>query len=166
MQLELPILHLLAQIEECLESLNDEQYRRPSATLSGASIGAHLRHVLEFFQELERGYELGQINYDARQRNKHIEQDRLAALAALRLVGEQLDRPNRELALSCAFPLSGVGPTAVPTNYYRELLYNLEHTVHHMALMRIGIEEMNAGILNESFGVAESTMEFRTICAR
>ncbi len=166
MQLEIPILHLLAQIEECLESLSDEQYRHPSPTLSGASIGAHLRHVLEFFQELERGYGVGHINYDARQRNKHIEQDRLSALAALRQVGERLDRPNRELALACAFPLSGVGPTTVPTNYYRELLYNLEHTVHHMALMRIGIEEMNAGILNESFGVAESTMEFRTICAR
>jgi len=32
----------------------------------------------------------------------------------------------------------------ISTNYFRELIYNLKHTVHHMALIGVGINEVSA----------------------
>ena len=37
----------------------------------------------------------------------------------------------------------GSAPVVIPTNYFREIAYNLEHTVHHMALIRVGVNEVS-----------------------
>ena len=49
----------------------------------------------------------------------------------------------------------------ISTNYFRELVYNLEHTVHHMALIRVGINEVSAVKVPEEFGVASSTIKYK-----
>ncbi len=41
----------LLELKELLQKLSEEQYSRPSEILSGASIGQHLRHVLEFYTQ-------------------------------------------------------------------------------------------------------------------
>jgi hypothetical protein len=52
------------------------------------------------------------------------------------------------------------------SNYYREVMYNLEHTIHHHALIKVGIEHFTSLQLPESFGVAPSTMQYRETCAQ
>jgi len=54
----------------------------------------------------------------------------------------------------------------VETNYYRELIYNLEHTIHHMALIKVGINEVSCIAVPEGFGIATSTIKFRRSCAQ
>jgi len=54
----------------------------------------------------------------------------------------------------------------IESNYYREIAYNLEHTIHHMALIRIGISEVSSVLLSEDFGVASSTLKHRRQCVR
>lgn len=50
----------------------------------------------------------------------------------------------------------------VETNFLRELTYNIEHAVHHMAIMKIGIREVAPLIvIPKSFGVAVSTLRYR-----
>lgn len=151
----------LMQIGEMLDGLTDAQYQRRLPVLSGASIGEHVRHVIEFFVELEKGYGTGVVNYDARRRDKSIEQHRDVAREKLRRILSNLSRENKVLLL-----LSDPG-VRVTTNYERELIYNLEHTVHHMALLKIGIGAFTSFRLPEDFGVAGSTLRYRqSQCAR
>jgi hypothetical protein len=45
-------------------------------------------------------------------------------------------------------------------------MYNLEHTIHHMALIRIGISEVSDIRLSENYGVASSTIKHLQSCAQ
>lgn len=152
---------LLNQLSELLQQLDDAQYGRRLPLLSNASLGQHTRHLLEFFIELQNGYENALVDYDRRQRDHAIETDRDVANEKIREICSGLGKPNKALALnvdSCQ--------DTIPSNYYRELVYNLEHTIHHMAIIRIGVQNMAGPVLPESFGVAPSTLKFRRICAQ
>ena len=52
------------------------------------------------------------------------------------------------------------------SNYDREVMYNLEHTIHHKALIKVGINELTQMILPSSFGVAPSTLQYRKLCVQ
>ncbi|GGH21281.1 hypothetical protein GCM10007423_02300 [Dyadobacter endophyticus] len=163
-QLTKSIQALLVQIGAMLDALSDEQYGRSLPVLSGASLGGHVRHVIEFFIELDRGYRTGDVNYDARRRDKAIEQQREVALAKLGSIAALLGKENKALLLTTA---TEAACFQVATNYERELVYNLEHAVHHMALMKIGMRALTSLPLPESFGVASSTIRYRQAqCAR
>jgi hypothetical protein len=54
----------------------------------------------------------------------------------------------------------------VQTNYFRELLYNLEHSIHHQALIKVAVLKNKNIQLCSEFGVAKSTIEYRTQCAQ
>ena len=71
------------------------------------------------------------------------------------------DRPNIELKIEAAEYAQGEIPVLIPSNYYREVAGNLEHTKHHMAMIRIVITEISSVCMPESFGVAFSTLKFR-----
>jgi hypothetical protein len=166
MNLKYPILQLLSQLQLVLERLSDVQYTAPVDVLSKATIGQHVRHVVEFFLELDKGYLAGTINYDGRKRDLQIETNRQAAIRKLAWISQSLSRPDKGLLLIADLSADGAEPAVVATNYYRELIYNLEHTVHHMALLRIGIGAVSDVVLPERFGVAISTIQYRQACAQ
>lgn len=175
MYLRIQINQLIEQISAMLEGLSDAQYAQPLAVFSNASIGQHTRHIIEFYLELFSGYELGVVDYDNRRRSHAIGTDRRCALGKLQEVAAQLARPDKDLWLTADFGTAEQSPVLqkagstgarIRTNYHRELVYNLEHTVHHMALLRIGISALDSLELPESFGVAFSTQKFRKPCAQ
>jgi hypothetical protein len=81
-------------------------------------------------------------------------------------VYEKLDRPDKEMILEASYSDVETEPLRIPTNYYREVAYNLEHTIHHMALIRVGIREVSSVELPADFGVASSTIKYRKQCAQ
>lgn len=153
---------LLRQLEDVLTVLEDTQYTTPIGLLSEASLGQHIRHIIEFLVELLRGYKCGNVNYDLRKRNKQIEADRNLAVILLKSISRQFDKDNKLLALTVSLNTVEEYQYEVATNFERELVYNLEHIVHHMALIRIGLRQVSALSLPDSFGVASSTMRHRT----
>jgi len=153
---------VLSDLERSIEQLTDQQYCQKIDLLSGASIGQHVRHVLEMLICLQRGYDSGMVNYENRKRDPQMETCRRFATAVLQTTARELHQNNRELLLQSSFDDK---LTAIRTNYFREIAFNIEHAIHHMALIRIGIETLSTLQLPESFGVASSTLKYRKTSA-
>mgnify|MGYP003578845093 CR=1 FL=1 len=166
MMLTQPIQHVFVQLSETLNQLSNEEYSRSSNILMRATIGQHVRHIIELFQCLEKGYDTGLVNYEKRKRDYEIETDRQLAIELLKEIYRNIERPNRTIILEAEDYCDEVQIVSIPSNYYRELAYNLEHTIHHMALIRVGINEVSSVILPEEFGVAYSTIKYRQQCAQ
>lgn len=152
---------ILDQLSQMLTQISDLDYTRPSVSLSGSSIGQHLRHTLEFFICLEQGYTKGVVNYDKRSHDKTIETDRKTAHDAIDRILDFLSVADleKELKLEVNYNLTQDDTEVLNTCGKRELVYNIEHAVHHMALIKIGIRELAPYIdLKKEFGVAASTI--------
>jgi hypothetical protein len=164
MQLSIASNAILNQLSDLLHQVKDEDFCRPVKTLGQSTIGQHLRHTLEFFICLEQGFEQGRVNYDKRQHDKLIETDRFLALHTIQKIKEfilacQADQP---LQLEVGYHQDTEETIVVASNFFRELIYNIEHAVHHMAIMKIGVLEVAPYVLlPPDFGVAVSTIRHK-----
>jgi len=163
MQLTQLITNVFEELSDALKELSPVQYTGRCRNLSGATIGQHVRHSIELFQCLLNGYEDGMVNYEKRKRDLRIETDKDIAVQLLQDICATTDLENKDIIMEAGMGAGEAMPVA--TNYYRELVYNLEHTIHHMALVRVGVLEISDIVLPESFGVAPSTIQHRKTCA-
>lgn len=159
----LSLKEALASLAHVLEISGQDTYIKPCPLLGNASIGKHTRHIIEMFQCLDEGYYRGSFSYDDRRREGQIETDLGHALRLIQDILQKADRPNRGLNMQYSF---NGQHSILPTNYYRELMYNLEHCIHHQALIRVAIESMTSLVLPVHFGVAPSTLSYRARCAQ
>jgi hypothetical protein len=148
-----------------LDRLNDRQYTMSCQTLSGSSVGQHVRHVVELFQCLVNGYATGAVNYDARPRNQAIATHKEVAAECLANITNAITHPDKAMLLQTSFGPDDK-PSTISTTYFREIVYNIEHAIHHMALIRIGIGEVSDIGLPQEFGVAPSTLKYQAQCAQ
>lgn len=166
MLLSKPIQNVFVQLSESVNQLSEEEYNKPSNLLFNATIGQHVRHIIELFICLENGYHEGIVNYEKRKRDYRIESDKHFASGLLKKIYLDIDKPNKDIILEAEDYDEENETISIPSNYYRELAYNLEHTIHHMALIRIGINEVSSLTVPDEFGVAYSTIKFRKECAQ
>lgn len=156
-------IQTLEQFKAVLCQLPEACYSRPIEVLSNATIGQHSRHVIELYSCLIAGYEGSMVCYDKRQRNKKIEHEVAYAIEQLESIQAHLKKPNKPLQV--AYELAGQ-EVVLESNYNREVMYNLEHAIHHHALIKVGILDQTDIIVPESFGVAPSTMQYRKVCVQ
>jgi hypothetical protein len=152
---------ILEQLADVTRQLDSTDFTRPVRTLSQATIGQHVRHTLEFFQCLERGLPKGIVNYDERDHNEMLQENRELALDVIDEISAFLRGRDGNVALSLevGYERTSDKTEMVPSNYYRELSYNIEHAVHHMALIKIGLREVAPHVtIPPDFGVAVSTL--------
>ena len=115
---------------------------------------------------LEDGYVNGVVNYEKRKRDILIETNKTLAAGLLKTIYEGLGKENKTLVLQGTYNEDSSELIEFGTNYFREIAYNLEHTIHHMALIKVGIREVSDIEIPEGFGVASSTIKFRKECAQ
>ncbi len=153
----------LGQLVSVLGNLRAEDFRTPLPVLSGGTIGRHVRHLVEFYQCLLGGLVSGTVDYDARARNLVLEEEPALAAAVLEHLVRRTGEigPDQPLTLCTRY---GPGePVLIPTTLYRELVYNLEHCIHHQATIRIGLRALpQPASLPDSFGVAPSTLQYQS----
>ena len=154
------------QVQDALAKLDSVQYTQPSKTLFNATIGQHVRHIIELFIELEKGYEQGVVNYEKRSRDLQIETDKNFAASLLLKIPGTINKPDKLLILEAGYKDDSEETISIDTSYYREIAYNIEHSIHHMALIRVGINELCSIAVDENFGMASSTIKYRRACAQ
>ncbi|WP_264566612.1 DinB family protein [Flavobacterium sp. N3904] len=153
----------LDELIELLNQLSQGEYSKSCFELSGASIGEHTRHIIEMFQCLNRNYDSGIVNYDKRERNVLIETNTDFAIQMILDIKNSISKDNKNIELQQIIDGNAVH---IQSNYYRELLYNLEHCIHHQALIKVAILKCESIVVDDNFGVARSTIEYRKQCVQ
>lgn len=167
MTLENTSKKLLKQLSEVIIQLGLSEYSSPLPILSGASVGQHIRHILEFYSCLNQGALKSSVNYDKRERNTLLEQDTSYAIEQLKVVLEETSKKSLKQPLTLVACYSEE-EVQLKTTYERELAYNIEHAIHHMAIIKIGILALYPSFnFPEHFGVAYSTVKYqKALCAQ
>jgi hypothetical protein len=157
------IKNSLNELIDLLGQLSDSDYANQCPALSNATIGEHTRHIIEMFQCLENFYDSGLVNYDKRERNVLIQTNTDFAIKNIISVQENLEKENKKIELQQIIDGEEI---RIESNYFRELLYNLEHCIHHQALIKVAILQCENVLIDANFGVARSTIEYRNQCAQ
>jgi hypothetical protein len=164
MSLHSSACNLIDQIREVMKQLNQEEFSQPQAILSGSSIGQHIRHTLEFFICLMDGANGDCIDYDKRKHDAVIERDVKIAMSVCKTITDFLAKnpSDFELHMQANYEIEGGESHTFQSSFYRELAYNIEHAIHHMALIKIGVKALDRNIeLPKHFGVASSTVRYQ-----
>jgi hypothetical protein len=157
------VINTLSELTDLLNQLNTQEYTNPVNHLSNATIGQHTRHIIELFQCLINNYETGTVNYDSRLRNRKIETDIKYAVACIESIMQSINKVDIEMLLEQNLE----GQTKqIKTSYLRELFYNLEHCIHHQALIKVAVFDNSKILVSKNFGVAPSTIQYRNACVQ
>jgi hypothetical protein len=149
----------LNQLRDSVIKMNGANYSEPAKVILKASVGQHVRHIIEMYQGMLDGYEKGIINYDNRKRNTEIEQSRTKAVEHIDSILTELEKKEKSLSLESSFGSNFT--SEIPTTYEREVHFNLEHTIHHMAIIRIKLENGANIDMDKDYGIAFSTMQYK-----
>ena len=166
MSLKEILQHYMNQVAAAVCKMSDKEYTGLIEPLGNATIGQHVRHIIELFEELQNGYESGMVCYDNRKRDYAIETDKLLAIERLQQICVTAAKADKALVLKCSYSTEDGVDLCVNSNYNRELIYNIEHAVHHMALLRVGIQHISTIQLPRDFGIAVSTLRHKKVCAQ
>lgn len=155
---------ILVELKDCITQLDNSTYAAPLDVFFGSTIGQHTRHIVEFYQCLIEQSLNDQICYDKRRRDLTIETNIETAVQVIDRISEAMESLDREaiLDLICDYDVDNQHPFSVKTNVDRELIYNIEHAIHHMALIKIGLFVAAPHVqVSKEFGVAPSTVRHK-----
>ncbi len=146
----------LNYLTKVLSNISPSSYTTPIHCLSGATIGGHSRHIVELLECIVKGYQTGTVDYINRTRNLNLEQNKNILLEKIPIIETQLTKTDKPLLLVCD------GQFEVSTNYFREIVYNTEHIIHHLAIIKSALIELNiAENVDDNFGLAYSTIQYK-----
>jgi hypothetical protein len=155
----------LRQALTLIAKLDDIAYSTAPGELIPHRAGAHFRHILEFYRCFINGLESLQIDYDARQRDRAIEQNRAAASAAIRKLIRFLETSDSLRKESTIWVrMEDADPRDFDNGFMessisRELQVLGSHTIHHFAMIAMTLRFHGIEI-DPEFGMAPSTLRY------
>jgi uncharacterized damage-inducible protein DinB len=152
---------IIDQLIHFLQQIPEDIYTAPLPILSGNTIGKHVRHIIEFYQCIFSHTAMGVINYDNRCRNIQLETNTWLCIEKLQQISNCLELQQEDRKMQMQMCLSADKDYVITeTSLSRELIYNIEHATHHMAIIRIAVKTLDCAIeLPQHFGIAFSTIQ-------
>ena len=110
------------------------------------------------------------VNYDVRKRDKQLEMDISFGIATIdTLLGtlNQLEaQDDKPMFMKNCMEDEKENNIRIETSFFRELIYCMDHCIHHQSLIKIALLEQNLiHFIDPNFGVAFSTQIYRRQCA-
>ena len=156
----------LRQALGLLGRLDDAAFATSPTGMEPQRAGAHLRHIVEFYQAFLEGLASYHIDYDARRRNPEIERSRAAACAAIdSIIRELCSCPALRFDAIVWVRMEDATADAIREPFMessidRELQVLSSHTIHHFALIA-AILRLHGVEMPKDFGVAPSTLRYQ-----
>lgn len=158
---------ILNQLKNIIAVLGNEAYGKPLPVLSSNTVGKHVRHIIEFFDCMFQSMQTDIVNYDDRTRNLNLETNTVYTIHKIEELISLVQAINANRPIEMVFSYAPNETTVINTLLYREMAYNIEHAIHHMAIIKIAIMQEFPHIeLPEHFGVAYSTIQYQEQCAQ
>lgn len=158
------------QVADLLNLMTNKEYSQALPTFNGSSVGQHIRHIIDFYLCLINSSAQLNINYDERERNPNIETDCLTAKSLLEIITQKIQNMDVEQqVMVCSSFVADKNEKLIliPSSIGRELMYAYDHAIHHLAMIKIGIQIHFPEILiSQDLGVAPSTLKYRQKCAQ
>jgi uncharacterized damage-inducible protein DinB len=147
----------LREAQKLLEGMDDCTFTQVQTPTFTSSIGAQLRHCLDFYQCFLRGIKNNKVDYDCRERDEATEQNRAHAIARVEQTTTSLWKLTDDQA---TLWVKQDSPYWSTSSLRRELQFLLSHLVHHQALVAAMLR-VQGFVPNEDIGVAPATLEHR-----
>lgn len=135
---------VLVELTQVLRSIPDITYGRKTLLneeIPASSIGAHCRHIIEFYQGFIRGLSTGVIDYDSRARNSELESNRTLAIQQIEQISKELPVFIASFSSTAPLDLQAQIDTQqvikTQTTITRELIFLQTHSVHHQAMIAL-----------------------------
>ena len=152
-----------------LQDIGDERYATRVAVAYNASVGGHMRHIIEHYLGFLNGLEDGALDYENRARDPLIESNSAYAADTLAAIDDRLqDVARHESDRTLRVHAETSADTAADSSVLRELEFLLSHTIHHYALVAV-MARLQGCEPAEGFGLAPSTLKHQqrqTACVR
>ena len=156
---------IVEQAQSVIKALETHDATDQHPVEFGEYVGPHLRHILEHYEALVAGGDSGSaVDYDARQRDRTLEQDsqqmsaRFKALSSA-IAAWNLQSMQRAVSIHLQGGLCGEFDFVTQSSIGREMLFLASHATHHYALIQVYC--LKRGIsLGADFGKAPSTVAY------
>lgn len=158
MQIKESIHQSLSQLENILIQINDTEYTQAIEILNGQTIGKHVRHIVEFFQCLLIADDV--VCFDNRKREVLIENSTIYTLDRIKSIKQKIEYLdfNQPIILR---QLIADDVIEVQSTIGRELIYCIDHSIHHFAIIKMVLRSDFPYIsISEDFGIAYSTLNY------
>ncbi len=124
--------------------------------------GSHVRHMVDHFIALQQGIASGIIDYNRRNRDSVIESDINEGLQAIENIINALGKmttQDRKVSVISEIDCHQTLSEHFDSTVRRELLYLINHTIHHTAYMKLLVKPFGVELPDE-IGIAPGTATF------
>lgn len=159
-------ISLIDSIIDTISLIDAELYKKPLDVYNGSTLGKHFRHIHDFFHCLTHQCDNHKVDYCNRCRDSSVEEQKDSCIEAFQQLQRDLSSldENQIITVKADFEVAeGIRPE-VKTSIGREIMYAYDHAVHHLAIVKIGLNQHCEDLeINQDLGVAASTIRYNSL---
>jgi len=144
---------------QLLNSITDSEYSNATVPPYFSSIGCNIRHVLDAFTSIIKGFESGHVDFSDRKRNTICEAQTEEGIRYIKETIQQLNDFKNEDFTKIISVTDNLGNGDITINYTLEnaLAYAHSHTIHHFASIGFLVNQLGIELQDADFGYNPTT---------